>query len=233
MHTSGPVIGITADLADDRYRVSRAYADLIERAGGVPIVLPPRPGSGPAILNLCDGFVLTGGDDPSMECFGEPTHPRATPVHPDRQSFELELLALLAPRDAPLLGVCLGMQLMGLAAGGRLDQHLPDSLDSAALHWDHGAHDVAGTLGTGTVHSHHRQALTDAGSLDVIATAADGVIEAIRDSGRPFRVGVQWHPERTDTPALGSDLFRDLVSAARTTSRTSGRDHTAEAPVAP
>jgi putative glutamine amidotransferase len=144
------------------------------------------------------------------------THPKATPLHPQRQAFELALLEALDRAPAkPALGVCLGMQLMGLHRGGTLDQHLPDSLPTAVLHWDHGSHEIAGELGRGLVHSHHRQALTHAGSLAVIARAPDGVIEAVRDAARPaMYLGVQWHPERTHDEKLGAGLFRKLVMAA-------------------
>jgi gamma-glutamyl-gamma-aminobutyrate hydrolase PuuD len=94
-----------------------------------------------------------------------------------------------------------------------LDQHLPDTLPSAEEHWNGGRHPIAGEF-TGSVHSHHRQALTDPGRLAVVATAPDGVIEAIRDPDRAFRVGVQWHPERTDDPATGAAVFDALIRAA-------------------
>jgi putative glutamine amidotransferase len=110
------------------------------------------------------------------------------------------------------------MQLMGLHAGGALDQHLPDSLKTAADHWDHHDHPVEGELGSGNVHSHHRQALTDAGALRVVARAPDGVIEAVRADDRPFYLGVQWHPERTDDSKLGPGIFKELMAAARSSS---------------
>lgn len=217
-----PVIGVTADItADGRLQVGSAYAQMIERAGGTPIVLPPIPARIEEFMRLCDGFVLTGGDDPDMTHWNVPMHPKATPLHPQRQAFELALLAALdRAARTPALGVCLGMQLMGLHRGGSLDQHLPDSLVTASLHWDRRSHEVEGELGHGLVHSHHRQALTHAGSLTVIARAPDGVIEAVRDTARPgMYLGVQWHPERTDDGRLGFALFERLVhdaSAART-----------------
>jgi putative glutamine amidotransferase len=143
-------------------------------------------------------------------------HHKATPLHPERQAFEIALLEALdrMPRK-PALGVCLGMQLMGLHAGGTLDQYLPDTLATAADHWDRRAHAIEGELGQGVVHSHHRQALRDAGSLRVIATAPDGVIEAVRREDRPaMYLGVQWHPERTDDQRLGYALFEQLVREA-------------------
>jgi putative glutamine amidotransferase len=210
--SSPPIIGITTDLADGRHQAGVGYAHAVRRAGGVPVLLPPVPGCAAAHLDLCDGLVLTGGDDPIMERFGCATHRKAKPVHPDRQAYELDLLDLVKT-DVPVLGVCLGMQLMCLHAGGRIDQHLPDTLATHADHWDARAHGVSGSLGSGTVHSHHRQAVIDPGRLDVDARAHDGVIEAVRDSDRRFYVGVQWHPERTADPALGAALFEQLVAA--------------------
>jgi putative glutamine amidotransferase len=210
-----PVIGITPDIAGGQLRLRPPLPEAVGRAGGTPIVLPCLIDRIPDLLDLCDGFILSGGDDPIMERWGVATHPKATPIDPVRQDFELALLEALDARPAvPLLGVCLGMQLMGLHAGGALDQHLPDSLPTAADHWDHTQHEIEGELGTGVVHSHHRQALTDAGTLRVVATAPDGVIEAIRADAAPFRLGVQWHPERTDDPKLGAELFAKLIDAA-------------------
>ena len=212
-----PIIGITADISSEKFQVGTLYARMIERAGGVPVILPCVSALADELLALCQGVVLSGGDDPIMTGWGLATHPKARPVHPDRQAFELALLAALDAQPAkPALGVCLGMQLMGLHAGGALDQHLPDSLASAAMHWDQGSHSIDGELGHGVVHSHHRQALTDGGSLTIVARAPDGVIEAVQRFDRPaMYLGVQWHPERTEEKQLGFSLFDRLVREAR------------------
>lgn len=175
------------------------------------------------------GFVFTGGRDPDMASFGCETHPVAAAklMHPLRQAYEVALLRELLALGAaapPVLGVCLGCQLMALAAGGSLVQHLPDTIGSAA-----GAHTVdtdadaihevkpilGAALAAGRVASHHHQAIADPGDCRVIAHAPDGVIEAIDLVDRPDWLGVQWHPERTDDPALGQALFDRLVAAAR------------------
>jgi putative glutamine amidotransferase len=112
------------------------------------------------------------------------------------------------------------MQLMSLLAGGAMDQYMPETMgDGAAAHYgkEHGLVVAEGlsVLRGGNVHSHHRQRITDAGRLRVLATAADGVIEAVGDPARPFYVGVQWHPERTVDAACGIDVFRAMMAAVR------------------
>ena len=208
-----PIIGLTVHLESEQYRCRVSYAEAIERAGGVALLLPAIESAIPEYLEICDGLVTTGGDDPVMEVFGVATHPMATPIDARRQAFELELLRQLDSKPHPLLAICLGMQLFALHSGGALDQYLPESLASAEDHWNGSEHAVDGLLGTGLVHSHHRQAITDPGSLEVTAQAPDGVIEGVRDRRHLHRHGVQWHPERTPDQALGQTLFDQLVAA--------------------
>ncbi len=215
-----PIIGISPDREDGRITCAPTYAAVIHRAGGVPVILAHEPELVRDYVKRCAAFVLTGGDDPIMEHWGVETHPKAKKVDPLRQAFEVALLtALTVEPDVPVLGVCLGMQMMTLMAGGVIDQHLPDSHpDLAPCHWGKTPHPVSGDLGwgfiSGVVQSHHRQVMTDPGALQVVATSPDGVIEAVRDPARRFALGVQWHPERTAEAVLGSDIFHRLVVAA-------------------
>jgi len=231
-----PLIGITSDIAPHARSgrptctVALAYAQCVARAGGTPMLLPPIPSLVPAHLAACDGFVFTGGDDPRMEPFGEPTHPKACVMNPQRQEYEITLLRALARDrpDAPVLGICLGMQLMSLVAGGKIHQHLPDTLSTHADHAgkDHPVHPEPGPRGLfasvpswaglqfeGPAASHHKQGISDPGSLLVLAHAHDGVIEAVGDPRRKFYVGVQWHPERTADPKVGQGVFDAFVRA--------------------
>ncbi len=146
-----PLVGISCDMDAKRIFVSRTYVASVSAAGGTPLLLCPVPGPGEPVVaaarrhaELCDAFILTGGDDPATEDYGVPTHPKANRVHPDRQRYEEALLSALGEDhpNKPVLGVCLGMQMMALRAGGVLNQHLPDDTPTAADHADGAVHPV-------------------------------------------------------------------------------------------
>lgn len=236
-----PLIGITVDNQDNRadsgtYESAIRYSSAVAQAGGLPILLPHEIDLAPEYTDRCDGLLLTGGADPVMEQFGCATDGRARRIDHRRQAFELALLKevdrrhgqALHPKDTlPVLGVCLGMQLMALHRGATLDQYMPESMGpgSARTHDNNNRHtlvfehtDSALAPAAGTVVSSHRQRISDAGSLRVVARAEDGTIEAIDDPARPFYLGVQWHPERCDEPgsaALNRRLIQRFVASAR------------------
>jgi putative glutamine amidotransferase len=217
---SRPLIGLTpsVDVEGDRVRVrvNATYLDMLAEAGGAGVILTPDPQLVPSYLAALDGFLLTGGPDIDPRPFGQPLHAKAEIMDARRQRFDFAMLAALEGRpEAPTLGICLGMQEMGVHAGCRLIQHLDDELARAERHRDDRVHPVSGELGSGPVASWHHQALGDAGRFEVIATSDDGVIEGIRDPRRPFYVGVQWHPERTADRTLGLGVLRRLVEACR------------------
>ncbi len=205
------------------------YADAIVRAGGVPVLLPPatddRDAAASVVARL-DGLVVSGGADVDPEQYGEEPHPLTASWRPDRDAWELALLTSAAAANLPTLGVCRGMQVMAVAAGGTLDQHTPDVVG----HEQHspggpefGAVEVSAMrssllhsiLGASTtVHCHHHQSVRSHPGYTAVAHAEDGTLEAMElpgseDGGR-FCLGVQWHPE------MGRDqrLFDALVRAA-------------------
>lgn len=217
---SRAVIGVTADVVGGAAQVTGPYLDMVVAAGGVPVVLPPHAHLRAAMLDRLDGVVITGGDDIDVSPFGVALHPQARCMAPERQAAEFALLdALDARPDLPVLGICLGMQLMGVHRGSPLVQHLADVLPDADRHRngaEHAIEAVAGSgLVSGPVRSYHHQALAEARGFDVVARSDDGVIEAIRDPARRFCLGVQWHPERTGHVDTGLAVLRLLVGAAR------------------
>lgn len=216
-----PLIGITTDRREDnRYECGAAYSRAVVEAGGVPVMLPQVVALAAHYAAMCDGLLLTGGIDPDVRAFGDELHPEARVVHPERQAFET---ALLEAADAmkPTLGVCLGMQMMALTGGGKLNQYMPDTMANPEAHQADARHPVIlkvidSAMGAETcdVASYHRQCVAAPGRLRIVATAEDGVIEAIDDPRKSFYLGVQWHPERGGDGPLNQGLIERFVRAA-------------------
>jgi putative glutamine amidotransferase len=226
------LIAINAELRVGRVvrlALATPYAEAVHRAGGLPLVLAPLTDLAYAreLLADCDGLLFTGGDDFDTERLGRgPTHPEASPVPGEKQDFDLELAGLALERDLAVLGICYGMQVLGIQAGAGFLQHLPDEWPGSRDHRGGIEHQVelaSGTklreaLGVASLEvvSRHHQALADPGrGWKVAARDDEGLIEAIECEDRPFAIGVQWHPELSP-PGGGNDrLFRAFVDAAR------------------
>jgi len=208
------------------------YADAIERAGGLPIILPPVCDLAlvPALLSRVDGVLIAGGADVDPARYGQEAHPATRPLAARREAFDLAVLREAEKRRLPVLAICLGIQLLNVARGGTLIQDLPDqrglTAHNAGPKQPDAFHPVevrpgtllASVLGAGTleVNSSHHQAIDALGrGLTVSATAPDGLVEAIEDPNLPFYIGVQWHPERlaADHPTH-QRLFDALAEAA-------------------
>ena len=198
------------------------YLRAIERAGGMPVVLPPLGGA-EALLDRLDGICLSGGPDLDPAAYGAPDrHAELGPTEPALDEFELELARAADRRGLPILGVCRGAQALNVARGGTLHQHLPGHRQAEPGVVPTHAVDVAsgtrlaGLVGAGTlaVNSFHHQAVAELGSgLVVAARAADGTVEAIEAPGR-FLLGVQWHAETLAGVPEHLALFTALVDAA-------------------
>ena len=220
-HSTRPRIGITADIARDehgraRHQVRATYIDAVIAAGGLPIILPADATLRAELISVVDGIIIIGGDDVDTRLLGIPLHPQAKVMDAARQAADFALLKQLdATPKTPVLGICLGMQLMGVHHGAELIQHLADQLPDSDRHRNDYQHMVTSSLGDGLVASSHHQALGSAARLEVIGVSDDGVIEAIRDPSKPFYVGVQWHPERTEDKTMGLGVIRRLIDAAR------------------
>jgi putative glutamine amidotransferase len=227
-----PVIGITAGIEDASWGAWRAstalvpfaYVRAVDQAGGRPVILPPGDDGVAETLELVDGVVFSGGADIDPVTYGDEQHPETRPGRPEEDRFELALLSAALDRDMPVLAVCRGSQLLNVAYGGDLTQHLPDVLGSERHKHTPGAfavHDVvlrdgsrlARLLGErAPVKSHHHQGFGRIGTgLEEAAWAEDGTVEALEDPRRRFALGVLWHPEE------GEDfvLFERLVEEAR------------------
>jgi gamma-glutamyl-gamma-aminobutyrate hydrolase PuuD len=230
--TRRPLIGLTTyreravtGVWDTEFALlHNAYVDAVARAGGVAVLLPPQElGADEAIAGV-DALMLTGGSDVDPERYQQRPQAGSTVVRPWRDDWELRLLARALAAGLPVLGVCRGAQLLNVALGGTLDQHIPDSVG----HQRHGPAPgvfgetrvtlspgsvLAGLLGpTAIVACHHHQAIDKlAPELAVTGWSDDDIVEAVELPAHRFAVGVQWHPEQD-----GGDLrlFQALVAAA-------------------
>ena len=230
--TGRPVIGLSAYCEEARWAywhkpavlLPANYSEQVAAAGAVPVLLPPVPGAAAAV-NRLDGLLLAGGGDIDPGRYGAQPHPRTGRVSAPRDAAELELLDAALAAGLPVLGVCRGMQLVNVARGGTLCQHLPNDAGHTPAPGTFGSHPVriaagtrlAGILGTNgdgvDVPTAHHQAVDRLGEgLVATAWAEDGVIEAVEPgtAGDPFLLAVQWHPEAGADPRL----IGALVAAA-------------------
>lgn len=239
-----PVIGLSAYCelarwgawAEQATLTPHNYIEAVADAGGVPVVLPPVAGV-QAALDRLDGLIIIGGPDVEPTRYGQQPGPLTTVIRPERDAAELALMHAALEADLPLLGICRGMQLLNVALGGTLIQHLPDVVGHDGHSPTPGAmgeHKVsvapgsklAGLLGGQAaaggalcVPTHHHQGIDKLGDgLVASAWADDGLIEAIEfgdadgaTAERRFVIAVQWHPEAGTDPSL----FRALIAAAR------------------
>jgi putative glutamine amidotransferase len=227
-----PLIGITTYVTPARWGswdeeaalIPSAYVGVIERSGGRPLLIPPSATGLEETLDAVDALVFSGGSDLDPELYDQEPHDETHGIVPERDRAELALLEAALARDMPVLAVCRGSQVLNVARGGDLVQHLPDVVGDDKHKHTPGTfadHDVtlepgtrlAGLLGArAPVKSHHHQGFGRVGDgLRVAAHAEDGTIEAVEDTSHRFAFGVLWHPE------AGEDrrLFEELVSAAR------------------
>ena len=221
-----PLIGISANTADIDLTLRRVYCDQIVRAGGVPMVLPPVDDA-EVLINMLegiDGLVLTGGADYNPLWYGEQPEKELHTINSTRDLPELLLTRLAFNRQIPILGICRGVQTMAIALGGNLVQDLKTPLKhSQDAPRSEATHSV--TIAEGStlhalygqetfVNSVHHQAVKDCGShLHVVATAPDGVIEAVESTEQKALMGVQWHPEWMGDEGL--KLFEWLTQRSR------------------
>jgi putative glutamine amidotransferase len=215
--------------------LSRSYVEAVQQAGALVVMIPPDellledPGD---LLDLLDGLVLAGGADIDPGSYGEEAHSETVDTVPERDRFEIALVRAAIERDLPVLGICRGMQLINVAYGGTLLQHLPErfghhehlrvagTFDGA----DHDVNLVEGSLAArvaGETHhatkSHHHQGVDRLGEgLQISGSSAmDGLPEAIEMPDRRFVLGVQWHPEADETSHVVGALVAEAARQMR------------------
>jgi putative glutamine amidotransferase len=232
---SRPTIGVTAATESVSYGAwskvpafmsPASYVRAVQRAGGRPVLLLPDPEDAEdpeGVLGMIDALIVTGGaGDVDPDLYGQEPHPETGPVQEERDAYELALVRSAIGRRMPVLGICRGMQILNVAYGGGIEQHLPDVVG----HEDHrhtpgtfADHEVdleAGSLAAraagakrAPVKSHHHQGVREIGDgLVVTGRSDDYTVEALEDPSCPFVLGVLWHPEEDEK----SQLIKALVS---------------------
>lgn len=235
-----PRIGITRSGSAERISPSyQPYHDRIREAGGEPIDLYPSIGTPVAeLIRGLDGLLLSGGPDIAPVRYGQEPAPETGPADAARDALEFALLDAALTRDLPVLAICRGQQVLNVALGGALVQHIPDDAHRAYLEPDARAgesrwHDVvvsegsalADVIGAGRVstNSRHHQAVPEAAlgrGLVIAARAEDGVVEGLEAPERRWLLAVQWHPERDEVAERFRPLFVSFVTAAAATTAT-------------
>ncbi len=249
---SRPLIGITvrSHAADPGrrtpfgYYLPAAHVSAVEAAGGDAVLLPHGSGAATTVCARLDGLVLSGGADIAPAHYAQPLHPQTFGVDTERDGYEIALVRAAVERGLPLLAICRGIQVMNVALGGTLLQHVPDRAGTEVCHRAERAsappptHEVrvqpASRLATAMqselvrVNSYHHQAVDQPGhEVQVVAWAPDDIVEGIELPDHPFALGVQWHPERIfwhDRTQFA--LFRALVRAGQTRERDDVRRET-------
>jgi putative glutamine amidotransferase len=232
-----PVIGLTLDHEPPGgysnfpwYAIRENYCNAVRNAGGLPILLPHDPDNASAYLEQIDGLIVTGGGfdvDPAL--FGAKARHPTIKTKDRRTAFELAAAKGALEREMPVLGICGGQQLLNVALGGTLIQHIPDEVPNCVAHRQtnprneagHTVRVIAGTLlhritgadSLGVNSAHHQAVKTAAPGLVIDAIAEDGVVEGIEDPHHRFCLGVQWHPEFEINEA-DRRIFRAFVAVA-------------------
>ena len=237
METKKPVIGLTSSFMthEDRDLVflPNPYFHAIRHFGGIPVLIPVMadPDELEYLMNLCDGLVLTGGDDIDPSLYGEEKLNDTVCIAPERDAQEGKVIDMAVERNIPIFGICRGVQIMNVHFGGSLYQDIPAQIPSDVAHSmakpDHRTchrcitepgtplHQLCGSdIG---VNSHHHQAVKDvAPGFVSMGRCEDGIIEAIYDPAKPFCWGVQWHPEKIwDIEEGSAKLFEAFISACK------------------
>jgi putative glutamine amidotransferase len=238
---SRPFIGIPSPIErakwgawnEPAHVLPRSYVDAIHRAGGAALVLPADPvwATDPdPVLDLLDGLLLAGGSDIDPSVYGAEPHPETKGTVAERDTFELGLARRAMERDLPFLGVCRGMQVMNVALGGTLHQHLPDLVGHGEHRrtigsFEQADHDVElepGSLAARAageevhvIKSHHHQGVDRVGEGLVVTGRAklDDLVEAVELPDRRFALGVQWHPEADERSRLIASLVEEAAAA--------------------
>ncbi len=228
-----PLIGLTSynRNEEDRFTLPANYLAEVERAGGIPVIVTPTTENLVELLDKLDGLVLTGGADVDPVEYGGEQKESVYGINPERDRYELNLAKLALENQMPMMAICRGIQILNVALGGTLVEHVPDEYGETVIHrgenFNKVEHPVAiesdsrlasllGLTEFDCPSFHHQSVREPASGFKVVAQSADGVIEAIESEQYPSVIAVQWHPEYTAaTDRSQQRLFAALVAWSR------------------
>ena len=234
MPRTNPLIGLTTygRSADNRYALPAEYVDAVRRAGGVPVLIVPGETRLREVLEAVDALILSGGGDIDPDAYGGKRHAANYGIDLERDALEIELARHIVSTELPTLGICRGAQILNIAHGGTLIEHLPDEIGEQVLHRApprepiaHGIRlqphsrlaQILGRVEFEAVSWHHQALRQVAPGFAIAGHAPDGTVEAIEMPTHPWLIAVQWHPELTAaSDPLQQRIFDAIVVAART-----------------
>ncbi|HLO48859.1 MAG TPA: gamma-glutamyl-gamma-aminobutyrate hydrolase family protein [Kamptonema sp.] len=230
--TKPPIIGMTTYSRGPagEFCLFGTYIDAVQRAGGIPILLPPNQVDPIRIFDAIDGLILSGGGDINPELYGDSSHPMVYSVNAERDEFELALAKSAFSANIPILGICRGMQMLNIASGGDLIIHVPDAYGTNVFHRideptspvehyiklepNSYLEKIMETTEIPVISWHHQAVGKVAPGWRIAATAPDGLVEAIEHESHPWMLAVQWHPEMSPKCSVNSRIFQAFVKAA-------------------
>jgi len=233
MPRTNPLIGLTTygRSADNRYALPAEYVDAVRRAGGVPVLIAPGETRLQELLEAVDALILSGGGDIDPDAYGGKRHAANYGIDAERDALEIELARHIVFTELPTLGICRGAQILNIAHGGTLIEHLPDEIGEQVLHRApprepiaHGIRlqphsrlaQILGRVEFEAVSWHHQAPREVASGFTITGHAPDGTVEAIEMPTHRWLIAVQWHPELTAaSDPLQQRIFDAFVDAAR------------------
>lgn len=226
-----PIIGITTYGRNEsgQFHLFGQYIDAVRQAGGLAVLLPPGDKSPKEILPIIDGLILTGGGDIDPKLYHGQNHPKIERIDHERDDFEKELASIVLQASTPVLGICRGQQMLNIVTGGNLIPHLPDLYGTKVVHRSKNKKatphivrleasskltKIIGETKIEIMSLHHQGIGEVSRDWQVVAWAADGVIEAQEHVQHPWMLAVQWHPELSPEDEFQQRLFRAFIEAA-------------------
>lgn len=226
-----PIIGITTFnyKPTGNFYSPAGYTQAVQSAGGIPVLLPPVQSDPAVLVNRVDGLIFTGGGDIDPNLYNGSPHPTIYSIDPERDQAELGLAKLALAKQKPILGICRGLEVLMVASGGDLVPHLPEEFGEDILHREdvlkpsqHGVQiypssrlsRILGKEELTVVSWHHQAVRTIPCGWQIVAKAADGLIEALEHKQHPFAIALQWHPELSLPDSRHLAIFQALIQAA-------------------